>query len=325
MIYLTSDYTKGKSMESIKFIEALKSGDLDKIKKIRKSDLHNHCGLGMRFSEFKSWCGVELTPPPKVIDGISGLDKYLSEVTMEHVLSREGVEYSLKSTIEAAIEDGVTILETSIDCCNIQYYDNASQFFSFIEKCRNEYSSQIDFRPEIGVFKGLPKRLWETYVKQCIESGVFNSIDLYGDENILQLDIYQQYFKSCKDKGIKTKIHIGEFCGPQEIKRIILELEPDEIQHGIQSYQSEEVMILIKEKDIRLHICPTSNIVLGAVKTIKSHPIRKLFDAGVKVTINTDDLLLFDSSISEEFLKLFEEKIFTAEELDLIRLYGLEA
>lgn len=311
-------------MESIKFIEALKSRDLETIKRISKSDLHNHSGLGMRFPEFKSWCGIELTPPPRIMDGLNGLDQYIGEVTMEHVLNRKGVEYCLKSTIEAAIEDGVTILETSIDCCNIQYYDEVSEFFSFIKKCRNDYISQIDFRPELGVFKGLSPKLWETYVKQCIESGVFDSIDLYGDEHILQLDIYKQYFKNCKDKGIKTKIHIGEFCGPQEILKIIIKLEPDEIQHGIQSYQSDKLMSLIKEKNIRLHICPTSNVVLGAVEALENHPIRKLFDAGVKVTINTDDLLLFDSSVSEEYLKLFNEKIFTAEELDTIRLYGLE-
>lgn len=312
-------------MESAEFIRALENRDLETIKKISKTDLHNHAGLGMRFTDFQAWCGEELIPPPSKMDGIRGIDKYISEVTMQHVLHREGFEFSINATIQAAIEDGVSILETSIDCCNMQYYDNQSDFFLFIDHLRDNYKEQIEFRPEIGVFKGLPEHLWDTYVLPCIESGAFKSIDLYGDESIYQIDIFKKYFDKCKAIGIKTKIHIGEFCGPEEIQRIVEELEPDEIQHGIQSYKSEELMRTLKDKGIRLHVCPSSNFALGAIDELANHPIRVLFDAGVKVTINTDDLLLFNSSVSEEYLKLFTESVLTAEELNAIRLFGLEA
>lgn len=311
-------------MDSVEFIKALENKDLETIKKIRKTDLHNHSGMGMRFADFQAWCGVELIPPPTEMNGINGLDKYISEVTMQHVISRKGFEFCINATIQAAIEDGVSILETSIDCCNIQYYDNQNEFFSLIDQLRVDYKERVDFRPELGVFKGLPEHLWDTYVLQCIESGVFNSIDIYGKESISQIDVFDKYFKKCKAMGIKTKIHIGEFCDPDEVLRMIVELEPDEIQHGIQSYKSDELMKIIKDKDIRLHVCPSSNLVLGAVDNLANHPMRQLFDAGVKVTINTDDLLLFNSSVSEEYLKLYNEGTFTAEELNTIRLFGLE-
>jgi adenosine deaminase len=70
---------------------------------------------------------------------------------------------------------------------------------------------------------------------------------------------------------------------------------------------------------VRLNICPTSNVKLGRVSSMREHPIRVLFDAGVKVTVNTDDPLLFGCTLSEEFLALFEAGVLTARELDLIR------
>jgi adenosine deaminase len=79
----------------------------------------------------------------------------------------------------------------------------------------------------------------------------------------------------------------------------------------------------LADNNIQLNICPTSNVMLGRVESIKKHPIRKLFDAGIKVTINSDDVLIFDSSVSGEYMKLFKAGIFNAEELDIIRMNGL--
>lgn len=80
----------------------------------------------------------------------------------------------------------------------------------------------------------------------------------------------------------------------------------------------------IKDDNIVLHICPSSNVVLGAVSSIKQHPIKTLYKHGIRVTINTDDLLLFNSSVSEEYLKLYQAGVLTGEELDDIRLYSLK-
>ena len=70
---------------------------------------------------------------------------------------------------------------------------------------------------------------------------------------------------------------------------------------------------------VRLNVCPTSNVKLGRVNSLREHPIRVLFDAGVKVTINTDDPLIFGCTLSSEFLSLYAAGVMTAQELDLIR------
>lgn len=83
-------------------------------------------------------------------------------------------------------------------------------------------------------------------------------------------------------------------------------------------------MKFLAENRIRCNICPTSNIMLKICENFKNHPIRTLYDYGVPVTVNTDDLLIFDSSVSEEFLKLYESGLMNPTELNDIRLYGLK-
>ena len=68
---------------------------------------------------------------------------------------------------------------------------------------------------------------------------------------------------------------------------------------------------------------PTSNVLLGRVESLAEHPIRKLCDGGVKVTVNTNDVLVFGQSVSDEFLNLYRAGLFSAAELDEIRQNGL--
>ena len=82
-------------------------------------------------------------------------------------------------------------------------------------------------------------------------------------------------------------------------------------------------MRFLADAGVRLNLCPTSNLKLGRVKRIEEHPIRRLYDAGVRVTVNSDDPLMFGSDLSEEFLLLFEAQVMSAVELDLIRRAAL--
>jgi adenosine deaminase len=107
------------------------------------------------------------------------------------------------------------------------------------------------------------------------------------------------------------------------VQRAVEELELDEVQHGIAAAQSTSVMKFLADNRIRLNICPTSNVMLGRVESLAEHPIRKLYDAGVKVTVNTDDVLVFGQSVSDEFLNLYRAGLFGAAELDQLRQNGL--
>lgn len=213
------------------------------------------------------------------------------------------------------------ILIASVDINLFKFFNHSvEEFIQAVDQLREKYQNQIDFKPEVGINKGDSQETINKVGIQCIDSGVFKSLDLYGDENGQGLKRFQNIYKYAKTKKLKTKVHVGEFSDHKTIEKAIELLEPDEIQHGIRAFESTYTMNMITERGIRLNICPQSNIALGAVADLRSHPIRKLYDSGIKLTINTDDLLLFNASITDQYVNLIEHGIFTFEEINEIRL-----
>lgn len=304
------------------FSQALKQGDKEKIREIPKSDLHNHAPLGVRFKDFNQRHDGEVPPPPDFMQGLEALADYLDRI-VGFMNSREEIEFLLHNCLKTACEDGVTVLEASFDATFQRFYEQPRDYFDFIRRLKAEFSPELEFRPELGVARILPADQWDEFVPVCLESGVFQSIDLYDQEAVNNLDLYQKYYRQAHQKGLKIKVHVGEFCGPEQIKETIEVLEPDVIQHGIRAVESEEVLRMIEERDIILNMAPTSNVKLGAVEKIGEHPLPKFYDRGIPVTINTDDLMIFDSSASEEYLKVFKAGLLSAEELDHVRRIGL--
>lgn len=84
-------------------------------------------------------------------------------------------------------------------------------------------------------------------------------------------------------------------------------------------------MHLLADQQIQLNICPSSNVLLGYADSFKEHPIKKLYENGVNVTINTDDLLIFGSSIENEYLLLYRAGALNAMQLNEIRENGLRS
>ena len=82
-------------------------------------------------------------------------------------------------------------------------------------------------------------------------------------------------------------------------------------------------MRFLADNHIQLNVCPSSNVMLGYANDFENHPIKALVENGVEVTINTDDLLIFNSSIENEYLKLYKAETLSANQLEEIRLRGL--
>lgn len=310
--------------EEALFKEGLREENLLKLRKAAKVDVHNHSGLGMRFLTFNKWAGGKVKEPPKKMNGIAGIDNYIMGETANFISKDEDIAFLIEETVKEAIEDGVKILEPSIDCHNLMYFTDKNLFFSTILNIKDKYEKNIDFRPEVGMPKSISDKNLDEMLIPCIDSGVFKSVDIYGDETRDDFERLKEYYQYAKNKGLKLKAHAGEFQGAENIKKAIEILELDEIQHGIGAASSEYVIGLIKERNIRLNICPSSNFILGAVEDMTKYHARILFDKGIRITINTDDLLLFNSGVSEEYLYLYRLGIFNEEELNEIRKNSLK-
>ena len=230
----------------------------------------------------------------------------------------------MELAIEDSIDDNVTYLEASVDMNLVKYFENdINELIDVVSGLKEKYRNKIEFLPEIGMNKNIDKRVTYRNIIACIESEEFFGIDLYGPEKDMKLEGFVELFKVAGKMGLKTKVHIGEFSNFETIDDAIDLLNPDEIQHGINAVHSEMTMGKILERGIQLNICPQSNISLGSVRSINEHPIRKLYDYGIKITINTDDLLIFDATISDQYISLMESGVFSYSEIDELRKNSL--
>ena len=158
---------------------------------------------------------------------------------------------------------------------------------------------------------------------EAVELDFFQSIDLYSRQEMCPPEVMKPLFTKARNAGMKLKAHVGEFEDAEEIRRTVETLDLDEVQHGIAATESVEVMRWLSENQIQLNVCPTSNVMLDGVPDLASHPIRILFNNGVPVTINTDDLMIFGQSVSAEYRNLYRVGVFSAQELEDIRRASL--
>lgn len=296
------------------------SNHRQKFLKLPKADVHNHLHLGGSQQKFRHCYPNANLNFPKSYDGLSGMIDFIYNHLNTVMLTKTDVINFMEIAIESAIDDNVTLLEASVDVGLIRFFDkSAENLIEAVRVLKEKYQSQIDFRPDLGFNKDLD--LDEVYSNgvTCLESGEFNGIDLYGKEDDQDLQSFVRLYDMARDHGLKTKVHIGEFSDHLSIEETIHLLHPDELQHGINASSSKKTMDLILENHLRLNVCPSSNIALGATKNLEEHPMRILYDHGIHLTINTDDLILFDATVTDEFTKLLDIGIFTFEELDDIR------
>ena len=139
-------------------------------------------------------------------------------------------------------------------------------------------------------------------------------IDLAGDEYNYKTYLYKELFKIAKDKNILFTIHAGEADGVDSIKNAI-ECGASRIGHGIRCIEDKDIMNMIKDKNILLEICPTSNIDTKVVDSYNNHPIRYLYDKGIKLSINTDNNTVSNITLDDEYNNLKKYLSFTDKEL----------
>jgi len=117
---------------------------------------------------------------------------------------------------------------------------------------------------------------------------------------------FQDVFAFAKREGLHLVAHAGEGTSPQSIWAA-LDVGAERIGHGISAIDDPALMRHLGERDIPLEICITSNLVTGVVKRMEDHPVRRLFDAGVPITLHTDDPAMFRCSLVGEY-ELAKEK-----------------
>jgi adenosine deaminase len=143
-------------------------------------------------------------------------------------------------------------------------------------------------------------------VDAVLASPVVDGLDLHGDETRESTARFAGVFRAARDKGLITKAHAGELVGPRSIARALDLLGVRRIEHGVRAVEDEALVARLAAESITLDLCPWSNVKLGIVPDLATHPIARLHARGVPVTVSTDDPTLFGRSLTAELAALVD-------------------
>ncbi len=303
------------------FQQALRAGDLEAIRRVPKADLHNH-----------GWAGADPAAVGEILGRrIDPLDHKLTSMDEMHTWASENfgkVDPKLRPQLfEAAFvraaRDGLVRFEIGDDVWASTLDGSAENVTAILRRVLQRGAPDVEWIPQLGMSRHCRIEDIRRWMEPFLELRFCRTVDLSGDEFAQPIENFKPLYRLAKANGLRLKAHVGEWGDADSVRRAVEELELDEVQHGISAADSPAVMRFLAENRIRLNICPTSNVMLGRVESLASHPIRKLFDAGVRVTVNTDDMAMFGQSVSDEFLNLYKAGCLNERELDQIRENGL--
>lgn len=126
------------------------------------------------------------------------------------------------------------------------------------------------------------------------------------------------------EAGLRLTNHAGETTGPEAIREA-LSIGSERIGHALSAIQDQALMEELKTRNIVLELNPTSNVRTGVCPSFAEHPLRRYFDAGLLVTLNSDDPAFFGSDVANEYLLAHTEQGFTREELERLAANSIRA
>lgn len=314
---------------------------LDRYLQLPKVNLHTHLegsvrpatylALAEQFAVPLGFDPAELEAQFQVTGAESSLVDYLDKIFVNYAIlkhpealrrtayeaaedaHRDGVIYfELRAGPQTHVHDGMT-LDTCIESM-LAGLAQAEQDFGIT--CGLIVAALRNHAPEINV------TLAEVSLKYAARGVV--GFDLAGDEAGYPAQLHERMFAILREGGLGLTVHAGEASGWENVHYAVETLGAGRIGHGIRAVESAETMTLLRERQVLLEICPTSNVHTRTVPSMEAHPVGCFVTEGIPVSIGDDDPITSRTRVSSELSLLESVHGFSPEQIRTLQLDGLK-
>jgi adenosine deaminase len=208
--------------------------------------------------------------------------------------------------LKSCAEDGAVYAETFISPdhaseLGMSYFDVQVGCIQGIEDAARDFD--IIGRVIVTCVRHLGPQRAIVVAQQMVDNPhpYFVGFGMGGSETAHTMSDFSPAYQIAADAGYPCTVHAGEICGPESVWDAINHLPISRIGHGVRCVEDEKLMSVLAERSIALEICPSSNLALSIYPDWASHPLNQILDAGISVSLNSDDPPFFSTSIGQEY------------------------
>lgn len=313
---------------------------MESLYKLNMSDLHCHLGASVSVRALWEIAHEQGIALPKEIKDFWGFMKHIKVVDNEPhnaYLNRFKAIHKIQSSPQAVERSIYHAVSHAYTKCNIttleirmnpmlrnrdNYYDLDMIIF---HACMGLKRAMMMYPIKAGVILAIER----SFPSESAEI-IATKAAKYKSHGVIGLDVsgkspknfkvktFQKAFDIAREAGLGLTFHTGEVTDADEVKKVMNIIKPDRLGHGVKCITDKSVMSMIREKDVILEICPTSNLRLGVVKNLDE--FHNIFETlrlnDVKFCINSDGPVFLNISVNSEFTMLYQHKIFNGQEIE---------
>jgi aminodeoxyfutalosine deaminase len=168
----------------------------------------------------------------------------------------------------------------------------------------------LELRWILDVYRATPAARRAYWVDMTLEAAIAGrdagvvALGLSGPEAGHPPEPFAPWFERARAAGLHSVPHAGELAGAESVWGAVRALHPERIAHGVRAIEDPALVAHLAERGIVLDVCPTSNVCLGVYPSLAGHPLRRLHESGVPVTVNSDDPTMFATTLDDEIAAL---------------------
>lgn len=250
---------------------------------------------------------AEMGPTDRTLAAM--LDKF--ETIGRAFTSRAAVRDMTQHALKRCAEDNIQHVElrfSPLFMAHAHQLDPEEMILGVIEGVQASHNLELSVRLILVVERQMGSEAAERVERWAEKYRAYGvaGLDLANDELHYPPRPYESVFARAKKAGLHITVHAGECRGRESVLDAVDRLHADRVGHAVQIQNDPDVLEHLRAHKTTLELCPTSNVKTGAIRTLGEHPLPRYLPQGQRVTINTDDPSVFQTSLSTEFMKVIE-------------------